>query len=523
MLFPIDSLNNDTIVAMKNAKINYYSINGPVNLIATQTLKSFYNDTILKNGFWGDPKILYDTDSNKYVLCYEQWKDTTISGIAKRFSCLYVFASKTSNPMDGWIGVRIPEDSVGHDSLWIDRPNIGMSQKEIFVCANLHKDGGGHKKLMSIALTKQELYSWTLPVIIRKFSITDPNASNTGYMKNTFPISWGPEGNYGPGIYLMRTNLGGSGSGVFDSLWVFNITDDISSGNDSIIRQAFKVSYSYFPFGLHQQGSSIKMNPGLTMLQDAFYYNGIIHYVYTKRHTDTLINSQISYNRLDLNTNINIEKSYFGSNYGAAYPSLSYFATSLNKKSVLLSFLTSGKTTYPSFRCIAIDDTLGLSNELMIRQGDTYLTTGGQNWGDYTGAVRKHNAILPTSWVYGTYTSLGGFSGTYRWNYSFLAEIIQIGIANSISLLPLNQDIVSVYPNPTNDKLFVDISKAVSENVEIELYDLQGKLTKVISVNYPFMALKEGIDTKNMSKGVYLLAVKTKTKKLIGYEKVVLY
>lgn len=515
------SLNNDTIVAMKNAKIIYYSMNGVVNLVASQTLKSFYNDTILKNGYFGDPKILYDTDSNKYVLCYEQWKDTTIGGVAKRFSCLYVFASKTSNPMDGWIGIRIPEDSVGHDSLWIDRPDIGMSRKEIFICANLHKDGGGHKKLMSIALTKQELYSWTSTVFIRKFSINDPNANNTNNLKNTFPISGGAGGNYGPGIYLMHTNLGSSG--VSDSVWLYDITKDISSDSFDIVRKAFKVNYYDFPFLLHQQGTSIKMVAGLTRIADAFYYYPTIHYVYPKKHNDTLLNSQISYNRLDLNTNTNIEKTYVGTDYGCAYPSLSYFASIPNKKSVLISFLTSGKTSYPSFRCIAIDDTLGFSNELMIRQGDTYLTTGGQNWGDYTGTVRKHNAITPTAWTYGTYTSLGGFTGTYRYNYSFLAEIIQIGIANSISLLNANQDIVNVYPNPTNDKLFVDISKEVYENVEIEFYDLQGKLIEVISANHPFGTLKEGVDTKNMSKGVYLLAIKTKSKKLIGYEKVVLY
>lgn len=74
-------------------------------------------------------------------------------------------------------------------------------------------------------------------------------------------------------------------------------------------------------------------------------------------------------------------------------------------------------------------------------------------------------------------------------------------------------DIVKIIPNPFNDNTIVEISLAKPENINIELYDLQGKL-----VSEKNIFLKSGINQveipieDNLSSGIYLVHIKTKDK-----------
>jgi hypothetical protein len=78
---------------------------------------------------------------------------------------------------------------------------------------------------------------------------------------------------------------------------------------------------------------------------------------------------------------------------------------------------------------------------------------------------------------------------------------------------------LSVFPNPSNDYVTVDLTTSSDETVQLSLYDLLGKkvyaaLPVEVMGNYT-----EKIDVNNLAKGVYMLRVETKnatvTKKVV--------
>jgi hypothetical protein len=77
---------------------------------------------------------------------------------------------------------------------------------------------------------------------------------------------------------------------------------------------------------------------------------------------------------------------------------------------------------------------------------------------------------------------------------------------------------ISIYPNPTTEKIFVDVNAPVVEDYTIILYNMQGQ--KVFEQNYPdFNNNKIEISTTNIAKGAYSMVINSKYDRII--EKVI--
>ena len=213
----------DTVVTVKNSRINYYTLGG--NFIQSIRLDSFANP-VLPGYTFGDPKILYDSDSNRYILSYQAWD--TPPAIKKSY--IFLFASKSSNPMLGWNGYVIPDSDVVPDSLWLDRPDIGMSTAEIFITAHAYKDSlissGGFRRNVIISLRKDKLYK------NQSDTIREVVIPNDTKIYGLYPVSYGQGGNYGPGIYMIKTN-----QAVSDSVWLYDITNHVYTYNFQILKK----------------------------------------------------------------------------------------------------------------------------------------------------------------------------------------------------------------------------------------------------------------------------------------------
>jgi hypothetical protein len=75
-----------------------------------------------------------------------------------------------------------------------------------------------------------------------------------------------------------------------------------------------------------------------------------------------------------------------------------------------------------------------------------------------------------------------------------------------------NEKIISIYPNPANDKLSINSKKTFDH---IEILTAQGQILKSLTIN------NNTIDVSGLSKGLYLLRIVCKegviTKKFIKY------
>jgi hypothetical protein len=79
---------------------------------------------------------------------------------------------------------------------------------------------------------------------------------------------------------------------------------------------------------------------------------------------------------------------------------------------------------------------------------------------------------------------------------------IQISTTGGLSENPL--DAISVYPNPTENELFVDLKNIAADVKRIEVIDLSGKVLQIISA-------QEGsvmkMNTSNLAQGMYQLRI----------------
>ncbi|MFB6343091.1 T9SS type A sorting domain-containing protein [Saccharicrinis sp. FJH62] len=100
-----------------------------------------------------------------------------------------------------------------------------------------------------------------------------------------------------------------------------------------------------------------------------------------------------------------------------------------------------------------------------------------------------------------------GQSGSYFLTQGFHQETTVI-----TSINPEESDIGLVYPNPTRDRVYVDLNKTSKKIVKLDLYDITGKMIKTELADLRF---NEGISLSECENGIYLLRISDVNGKLI--------
>jgi PKD repeat protein len=84
----------------------------------------------------------------------------------------------------------------------------------------------------------------------------------------------------------------------------------------------------------------------------------------------------------------------------------------------------------------------------------------------------------------------------------------------SIALNDLISENLSIYPNPTHDKLYISFPDSFVQS-SIEIIDFSGRVIKEISI------YSEAIDISNFNKGIYYVNIKDEFNKSIYFEKLI--
>ncbi len=101
----------------------------------------------------------------------------------------------------------------------------------------------------------------------------------------------------------------------------------------------------------------------------------------------------------------------------------------------------------------------------------------------------------------------GNFSITYAYtNINGCANVAMqtVTVSSCTGVEELNDNLISVSPNPTNDVLAINLFQMLEIHTSIELYDALGKLVfeqKEVVINQLY------INTTNYTKGIYLLKI----------------
>ncbi len=96
--------------------------------------------------------------------------------------------------------------------------------------------------------------------------------------------------------------------------------------------------------------------------------------------------------------------------------------------------------------------------------------------------------------------------------------VVSTNSVDSLSSLETIVDAdVEIYPNPTQSKISVNINKTDLSDVNVELYDIKGKLVFMQNFN----SSQFDCNINNLSKGTYIVRIKDSNNKIIATSQII--
>lgn len=397
--------NEGIIVSANNDGIEYYNQQG--QFLYFDYWSDFFNDPTLTSSIY-DPKVIYDSGSDRFVL-------VVLHGTTASTSRVLVCFSQSSNPLNGWWVYKLTGNPL-NNNCWFDYPALGVSNNEIYVTGNLFVTNGSFNQAVIYQIPKSAGYAGNQ----LNWQYWSSLNSSPFDAFTLFPASYGHQGNYGPGIYLISNESGGD-----NRVRLWDITDDMS-GNPQLNNYTVNIGSYEIGADALQAGNNDKLDVGDCRVQNAFYLNGILHYAFTADIGNGW--NGLHYNRLTVSSLSN-QSSTFGlqGSYDYCYPAVAPYSTSVTDKSVMIAFLRSSSSTFPEVSVVNCDNNMQWSSSTQVKSGETFvnIVSGDERWGDYNGISRKHNSPDARVWLSGSYGANIPSLNTYNTYRTWIAEVAE--------------------------------------------------------------------------------------------------
>ncbi len=496
---PMDNYmaNSDSgyITSVSNTLIQVYRENGV--LVKSRTLQSFATSLGLNginNGKF-DPKVIYDPQADRFIA-------VILNGFNSTYSKIIVAFSQTNRPDSTWNFYTLSGNPLS-DTTWFDYPAVSITDDELFITGNQLKEGQswllGFKQSIIWQIDKEDGYNGDTLDMDLWYNIN----SGGRPIRNLHPVKGG-EDIYGPKQYfLSNRNI----STLNDTIFVLNINDTIGAPGTQLNVDVLQADIPYgFPPNAYQKvaGQYLATNDGRVL--GGFYEEGRIYFASNSVDTSNgragiffgEITGVDTANYNITGTMISNDTLDFG------YPNLSWCGSYGTQSNLYLSFLHSGPNRFPGISTVLYSNN-EWSNLKTVREGTANLlalSDSVERWGDYFGSQPKYNND-GVVWICGTFGNTGN---AYR---AFIAELynpmgIEIGIEEEKPASANTNN--KIYPNPAMDLTNVEIELLQDRNVEISLYDINGKMIAILYKGKLYAGVnKVQFNIGHLSNGSYIL------------------
>ena len=483
----------NTNIFVRNTKTNTGTPNKSLNAFTTP---------INNNHQEFDPKVMYDPKSDRFVL-------VCLVGFIDVDSKIIIGFSQTNDPAGNWNLYQLPGNPL-NNNLWSDYPMIAMTETELFLTVNLLVNNQpwqtGFVETLVWQLKKDKGYAG-LPLGAALHSNIKFNGK---FIRNLCPVKGGSK-LYKPNMYFISNrNLANQN----DSVFLVNITDTIGAPGATLTTTVMVSNQPYyFPNHASQQNTTDSLATNDCRNLGAFFENNKIQYVHNTNNP--LSNKPTIYYGV-INNPAAAQPTVTGyllqnDTVDFGYPNISYAGNSLTDNTSIINFNHSSKKIFSGVSAIRADAAGDFSPILRIQNGTTYVNLLGatlERWGDYTGSQRRYR-YPGEVWISGYHATFN--SPTYP--FAHATWIAQIGLTPNF-ITGLNNEVkppdvsANVFPNPTKDIFSVDLNLAEPEYLNFELYDVQGKLIKILLSD--LVKVKQNafnFSTRDLSKGIYYLKI----------------
>ena len=440
-----------------------------------------------------DPKVLYDPNSDKFILvCLAGFTDST--------SSILVGFSQTNNPGGTWNVYELPGNPL-NNTLWTDYPMISVSNNELFITVNLLYNNmpwqTGFNETVIWQVNKNSGYNGYQTLVGGFYNNIQFGGRN---IRNLCPVKGGSTP-YGPNQYFVSNrNLDPQN----DTIFLVNLTDTFNSPNAMIVANAYKSSLKYTLPPTARQSNNYKFETNDQRILGAFFENNKIQFVQNSLNTGTgfaAIYHGIISNVAGAPT---VSASILSDPLlDLGYANISYAGNAANDNTSIITFDHSSPTVFAGTSAAISDGTGMFSPISTIANGLNYVIVingFNQRWGDYSGSQRKYDqpGVVWMSGEYGT---------NVKKNAAWVAQVSVQELVSNKTITSKEAE-VNFYPNPTTDIINVNFTLNEQDALKFEVYDMQGKLINTLLYTH----VKKGenmfsFSTQPLSSGSYLLKI----------------
>lgn len=446
--------NDGIILSAINSNVYVYQTNG--QLLNFQTFESLKRRFFpLLDGDWFDPRVVYDPDSDRFIL-------VILHGHTPSSSRVLVFFSKTNNPVDGWNAYEIDGD-VTEQNYWLDYPNIAVNKNSLFISGNMFNASNNFSISAILNISKADGYSGSSSL---NYIVWDGFVTSTGNAFTIVPVQKGTGGALPETAYFVATD---GGFGDFVMLYTLN------TSTNSLNSSSFDIDAYDIPLDSPQKDSNDDVDMSDTRAKNAVLIDGSIHMVFTTSTSGG--NAALAYYRYDVRSK-KVSNAIFhrqNQNRFLSYPTVCAAGTEYNDQTVFIAFAECGRSIYPQMRVLSVDANMDAS-ETLLKEGlgpVDILDENIERWGDYFTIVNRFSDN--TAWAFGC---LGNGNETFD-NYLFQVSLDTE--ASQEEVTDAQQSQVALFPNPASEYINVNFSLEQRQVVSIGLYDQQGKLVQVLT------------------------------------------
>lgn len=394
--------NTGWIIAVVNNSISYYDEFGNIAL-DSEPLSDFYSYLDLSGPIY-NPQVVFDPVAERFIFA-------ALHGTNLSSTRLIVSFSFSQDPADGWWSYSF--DNIAEEpDRWMGQMRIGISAKDLYVTGKLFAENDDEYLSAILQIHKGTGYQGENLGYNYWSDIQDEDNNQVGTL---IPVSDGYDTGYGPGIYFLGAKEEGG-----NTLQFFEVTGDSDQGP---FLSGYYYEYpAYSPGQAGEQASSnVRLEVGGCQIQSAFISSDILHFAHHSSLTDG--SNGIRYAELDLAAETLSYIELGGEGQSSAYPSITPFQLkSPEIRATLLHYSQSSSSGFPSTYVLTLDQDLNPSYPLLVKGGESSIISveGQVPWGRYSGITRRHNAEIPTAWVFGSFGKEQGYG-------NWLAEITPLG------------------------------------------------------------------------------------------------
>jgi hypothetical protein len=452
-----------------------------------------------------DPKVLYDPEQDRFIL-------VALNGFTPTTSDIVVAFSQTNDPVGPWNLYSLPGNPLS-DTSWTDYPIISMSEKEVFITVNLlWPDSSwqtGFKQSIIWQLDKQDGYNGDS---LDKDMWYDVKYGGKA-IRNLCPIRGGGSSK-GPNMYfLSNRNFATTG----DTIFIVETADTIGAPSPLLTVDMRQTDVPYAVPPNARQKFSLYLQTNDARVLNGFMEDNQIQFV------GNTLNPATGYCAIYHGTvsDVSGAKTVTGQIIGDSlldlgYANLSWSGLVSGDHDAIITFDHTSADTFAGISCVYSDGLGNYSPRTLIRKGSSILNILPgtlERWGDYSGSQRRYSKP-GTVWMAGMYGKTSTTQGTW------LAELYPPTVVSALPAATPESPVMA-WPNPVEERIFLEFTLSAPQTTSISLVDLQGRVVKQFFNDLAKKGLNQfSFDTQDLPSGIYFLNV-TSHGKVIATQKIV--